>query len=557
MIHAKLIPSIEKVFLDTPIDSLPVLDHIYAYRNHTVSFQIALRGDSYDPHRHFASIRWEGIPDEAVTLRQVDLVPSLMPASPAGFDAGYVRTAPGLYPDLLSPIQMRGCGPCCDRQTRTVWVDVDMTKVPQKKKLYDLNVTFTASINDTSVTMPLCIRAIPADLPENDFTVTQWFHCDALANYYNCEPFSERHWDAVEKFMKTAVKNGINTILTPLFTPPLDTYEGGERRTTQLIGIRKYANGRYKFDFSDLDRWIDTADRAGVKNFEISHLFTQWGAAHAPKIMATTPNGYEKIFGWETNATGREYKTFLRKFVAEFLDHMKARGDDRRCIFHISDEPHGKQIKQYLKSKAVIADLIAGYRCIDALSDVNFYKSGIIPTPVAATTHIHEFIQAFEEKGETGLWAYYCCGQNIGVSNRYFGMSGARTRFIGCQFYKYRIAGFLQWGYNFYNNQCSYDAINPYVDTTGNYFGPSGDMFSVYPGMDGSALESVRINYFREGLEDQRALQFCEKLIGREKTLEALEAITGDIVFHKCVNDSATMLKIRETIDALVAKNLK
>ena len=104
MIHAKLIPSIEKVFLDTPIDSLPVLDHIYAYRNHTVSFQIALRGDSYDPHRHFASIRWEGIPDEAVTLRQVDLVPSLMPASPAGFDAGYVRTTPGLYPDLLRPL---------------------------------------------------------------------------------------------------------------------------------------------------------------------------------------------------------------------------------------------------------------------------------------------------------------------------------------------------------------------------------------------------------------------------------------------------------------------
>ena len=31
----------------------------------------------------------------------------------------------------------------------------------------------------------------------------------------------------------------------------------------------------------------------------------------------------------------------------------------------------------------------------------------------------------------------------------------ARTRVIGAQFWKYKIAGFLQWGYNFYNSQGS------------------------------------------------------------------------------------------------------
>ena len=55
------------------------------------------------------------------------------------------------------------------------------------------------------------------------------------------------------------------------------------------------------------------ADRLGVKYFEIAHFFTQWGAGHAPKVMATTETGYERIFGWDTDATGEEYTAFIRQ----------------------------------------------------------------------------------------------------------------------------------------------------------------------------------------------------------------------------------------------------
>jgi len=40
----------------------------------------------------------------------------------------------------------------------------------------------------------------------------------------------------------------------------------------------------------------------GIQCFEIAHLFTQWGAKHAPKIMATVDGEYRKIFGWETDS---------------------------------------------------------------------------------------------------------------------------------------------------------------------------------------------------------------------------------------------------------------
>ena len=51
--------------------------------------------------------------------------------------------------------------------------------------------------------------------------------------------------------MKTAADYGMNTILTPVFTPPLDVDVGGERPTIQLVSV-SYNNGCYAFDFKNL-----------------------------------------------------------------------------------------------------------------------------------------------------------------------------------------------------------------------------------------------------------------------------------------------------------------
>jgi len=560
MLEAILISSLEKCFLDTKINTLEPLRSANVYRGGIFSCQIALTENSvqgYHGHRRFVSLGVEGIDPSAVSFRTVELIPSYMPAYPTAYDSDYVRTEPGLYPDLLQPLQMEGRVPVMQEQLRTVWVDIDASALSDGKH----SVKFIIGDVESSYELPLCLTVIPASLPDVDFPVTQWFHYDCLANYYNVEVFSERHWEIIENFVKTFVKCGNNTLLTPVFTPPLDTYVGGERRTVQLVGVTRDADGKYTFDFSLLTRFMDMADRLGVKYFEISHLFTQWGAAHAPKIMATTEEGYERIFGWDTDATGAEYTRFIRQFITELLDFLKARGDDRRCFFHISDEPNGEQLEQYMKSKNSVVDLLDGYVIMDALSKVDFYREGVIKNPIPCNNHIEPFLEAYEEEGRTGLWTYYCCGQNKHVSNRFFGSPGARTRYIGIQFYRYKIGGFLQWGYNFYNNQGSHDAINPYVDSTGNYFVPSGDTYSVYPAADGTALESVRILHFREGLQDMRALYLAESLVGREKVLEVIEPIvkemTGEnIVFARCINRSTDMMKLREKIDEIVINAL-
>ena len=341
-------------------------------------------------------------------------------------------------------------------------------------------------------------------------------------------------------------------LLTPVFTPPLDTEIGGERLTTQLVDVKKTEIG-YEFGFSKLDRWIDMCNRVGIRYFEIAHLFTQWGAAHAPKIMACVEGEYKRIFGWETDATSEEYTQYLRAFLTAFLSHMKARGDDGRCYFHMSDEPNKLHIDRYRAVKASVADLLEGYPIMDALSNFEFYQDGLVELPIPSNDHIAPFIEA----NVPGLWTYYCCSQAVGVSNRFIAMPLWRTRSIGLQFYKFNIVGFLHWGYNFYNASLSKGTINPYLDTCAGFMFPAGDAFSVYPAQNGEALESIRILSFYEALQDARAFRLAETLCGRERVIEELELTFGEeIRFDRCAKSAEPLLQIRETINKMIAENI-
>ena len=290
-------------------------------------------------------------------------------------------------------------------------------------------------------------------------------------------------------------------------------------------------------------------DRIGIKYFEISHLFTQWGAKHAPKVMATVDGEYRRIFGWETDASSDEYVTFLRQFLTEFLAHMKKSGNDKRCFFHISDEPTKDQIESYCAAKASISDLLDGYVTMDALSDYPFYEQGIVSTPISNTNSIANFVN----KGIPNLWAYYCCGECSRVSNRLIAMPSARNRSIGMQLYKYDIVGFLHWGFNFYSNQNSSNCTEPYTDVCGDSWVPGGDSLSVYPGHRGEALESLRLAVFYNALQDMRAMQLCEKLYSKEEVVAEIEkAFGGELTFYTCANNEELMLSIRNRINEMI-----
>ncbi len=554
-ITTTLTSSLEKGFVNQKPEDFPSLTKISALRGERISMQLFViphhtENDVYSFFLLTPKLTGELAP--YVTLREVGNVPVETPVFTNKFDEHFISTEPGLYPDVLKPLTYLDKVTAKANCLNSMWIDVSIPKDTPLSGEHPLTIELVDNDGNVLSVDSVTIDIIPTVLPEQELILTQWFHCDSLAHYYRVPVWSEEHWTIVENFARTAYKNGINMLLTPTFTPSLDTAIGGERLTNQLVGVIK-TDDKYIFDFTLLDRWVDMCDRIGIKYFEIAHFFTQWGAKHAPKVMATVDGEYKKIFGWETSATDPEYTKFLRSFITEFLAHMKKNGNDKRCFFHISDEPQLEHLEFYKAAKSSIADLLEGYSIMDALSHYEFYRDGIVGMPIPANDHIEPFI----ENNVPNLWTYYCCGQSIGVSNRLIAMPSARNRSIGMQMFKYDIVGFLQWGYNFYNTQYSISEVNPFLDVSGGHWVPAGDAFSVYPGLHGEALESLRILVFYDGLQDISAMKLCASLYSKEEVVKAIEEVLGTtLTFSVCAYDSTTMLAIRERINEMINAKL-
>ena len=181
---------------------------------------------------------------------------------------------------------------------------------------------------------------------------------------------------------------------------------------------------------------------------------------------------------------------------------------------------------------------------IDALSDPSFYDRGLVKHPVAATDHIEPFL----ERKVPGLWAYNCCAQNVDVGNRFMSMPSYRNRILGLQLYKYGISGFLHWGYNFWYSWDSRKQIDPFLTTDAQGAFPGGDSFSVYPGADGTPLESIRLKVFHHALQDHRALNLLEELGGRELVEQTVERF-HELTFSQYPRSAEYLLAAREAVN--------
>lgn len=528
------VSSLQRVFLDGRCD-LTEHNCDSVLKGERYSYQIAYKSSE----KFFAEIVIDSPLSQFITVRSVGNVPSELPVYESDYEF-CERNEPGLFPDVLFPIENNRV--LIKRQNYyALWITVDLPKDTDAGD-YEINIKLKKDGETISENI-FGLHVINAVLPEQKLIYTQWFHSDSIANYYKIPVFCEKFWALVESFIKAAVHTGVNMLLTPVFTPPLDTEVGGERLTVQLVDV-KLENGKYSFGFDRFIRWVRLAQKCGIKYFEISHLFSQWGAKYTPKIMAEVNGSQKRIFGWETSADSIEYAEFLSAFIPQLIKVIRSLGIEKSTFFHISDEPNEDQIESYSMAKSTVAPLLEDFPIIDALSDYSFYESGIINNPIPCTNDIESFI----EKGFPHPWTYYCCGQGGKLSNRFFGMPLSTTRIIGFQLFKYGIEGFLQWGFNFYNSQYSLRSIDPFAVTDADSAFPSGDSFTVYPGKSG-AIEAVRSEVFFQALQDMRALTLLCDRIGKKRTIAAVEADFGIITFFDYPRGTEKMLNLRKSVN--------
>lgn len=563
-----LASSLKKVFPHRRPEPLPPNASVSCWRGCKAAVQLVYTARNGAPNMPVQQYRVTvlGAPG-SVRIRRVELMPSQLPCY-ENADDDYISKQPGLFPDLLADMTSEEVLPL-PRQYRSLWLTFEIPEdapaggygitvqaEPCRHRRQPNGTVFHDPDADSQVfRLSFTLRISRAELPPQRLLHTQWFHTDCLANYYGFPVFSEEYWRVTENFIRAAAEHGVNMLLTPVFTPPLDTPVGGERPTVQLVDLA-VEKGIWRFGFEKLRRWTVLCKKHGITHLEIPHLFTQWGAAATPKILAEVDGVRKQVFGWEVPADSPAYRVFLRQFLPALREELGALGFDREHVyFHISDEPSEENMDAFLTAQRQTRGLLEDCPVFDALTSFAFYKKGLVRTPVVANDHIQPFFEA----GVPNLWVYYCCVQGDRVPNRFFAMESARNRIMGVLMYLYRVSGFLHWGFNFYNAKFSIHAIDPFRTTDGQAGYPSGDPFLVYPGKDGQPLSSIRAEVQDDALLDLRALQLLEDLTDRDTVTGLILKIAGmeRITFRDYPRGSGFLLTLRERVAAEIESCLQ
>lgn len=555
MYKIKLLSSLAKVFADEEPKAQPECTRLTGLLGETVSFQIACMRMRYCGEEVEIKIHSELA--EHFRIRMVKQVPVSRAVCTHGdgrlLDDNFIKTTSGMYPDLLQDIVDNKVYIQSWKWT-SFWFDIE---IPEDAAAGEHAITIDFEKDGTVVgSVSTRLYVVGTSLPKQELIHTEWFYPDCLADYYQVEAMSEAHWDIMKNFIQGYVKRGGTMILVPLFTPPLDTGVGLERTTAQLVDVKvikdENQNITYEFGFDKVKRFIDMCKAAGVEYFEMCHLFSQWGAKYAPKVVADVDGKQEKIFGWHTLAVG-EYTNFLHAFLPELTAELKEWGIAEKCYFHVSDEPNNENMDTYMAARNSLGDLLKGFKTLDALSHYEFYEKGLVDVPVPGNDSVHEFL----EHDMPERWTYYCVSQFREVSNRFMAMPSSRNRILGVQLYKYNMTGFLHWGYNFYNSQYSVRHINPYESTDADGMFAAGDSFLVYPGKGGVPEDSIRGMVLSEAMDDLRAFRLLESLSSKEFVMELIEGdLAEPITFKKYPKSDMYLTSLRNRVNMEIAKKI-
>ena len=568
MITTKLFHSLITV-TPTHCPDAPELDRFQLCANEPFSFQLAYRITDGSIHARVIHVKADS--DLDISMYYVNPVPVMHTQIP---DLQQVPPV-AMYPDMLIP---RAVNPelkpiragynsepdrirylevgrntalkaYCD-SWQTLWFTVNEHGGTAEPGIHKIHIQLLSDSLEPMASRTLTLEVLPAKLPDQKLIYTNWFHCDSLADFYQVELYSPAYWRIFDDFVKKAAQNGMNMILTPAFTPALDTPVGEERMKTQLVDIQ--ANGdRYEFDFTRLADFIHRCQALGIQYFEHAHLFSQWGATSAPNIYATVDGQEQRIFGWETPSDSDEYRTFLRAYIPALREFLKREQLEDRIFIHLSDEPKPANAETFLRAKAGIADLLDGLMCGDALSNYQLYENGAVEIPIVTTWHTGDFLGRCDN-----MWCYYVGGGVMGgLSSRLILVPRQRNRILGVQLYYYNIKGFLHWGYNYYYGELSMGIFDPKTDTCGG-FSTASTSYIVYPAGDGTAWQSVRQKNFAEALLDVQALELLESLAGRQVCEDLIHKYFGKPDFFAFPETPDLFLAFRGEVNEAIKAHL-
>ncbi|MCE5324744.1 DUF6067 family protein [bacterium] len=483
------------IMQDTAKPSItPTQINVTAARNEYESAQVVVTpsSDITALTASVSSISGPANPKPTVSLNFVGYVP-VEHGTPYTPSENLVATAPTSFPDpLLESTSVSVTAP----NNQPIWLTV---RIPLNAKPGTYTGTVTVIGDGTSISVPLMINVASAILPDKrTFKCTNWLSYDPIADYYNTSLWSTKYWTLVSAYAQCMAKHRMNVHLT---------------RINKLIVGHQDDGGNLTFDFTRFDKWVQTFLDAGALDIiEGGHLSGRksWEGTDYyvwyPDIYDT---GGSNVRPHNIIATSDQARQFFSVYLPAVQQHLIDKGWIDMYIQHVGDEPLSQSAASYRNVAAIVRQYAPQLKIVDAVETTDLVGAIDIwvpqPQDYAANSTFYEQRKAAGDE----VWIYTCLTPKGLYMNRFVDYPLIDTRLLHWANYKYKLPGYLHWGFNAWHGDPFTNIEMNYGSTT-TAFDPPGDTHIAYKATNGP-MSSIRLEALRDGIEDYELLKLLEK----------------------------------------------
>jgi len=273
------------------------------------------------------------------------------------------------------------------------------------------------------------------------------------------------------------------------------------RVSLDLIKSKLGEDGKFKFDFSQFDKWAQIFWDTGRMNLLETGFVARFGQGgwSSREIVLRDFRVQKESTSQAITVPGKE---FLPQFLPALENHLREKGWLEKTVFHIADEPSNHNVMSWREASRFVHEHAPALRRIDAIETTHCLDRLEIWVP--KLDYLATWYDTYEKARQQGseLW-FYTVGifQKGSYPNKTVDVPLIESRIMHWLNYRFGLKGYLHWGFNSWTD-------DPY-NAPGEH---RGDGWHVYPKKDG-LINSLRWEQMRNGIQDYEYLWMLENKI--------------------------------------------
>lgn len=384
-----------------------------------------------------------------------------------------------------------------------IWTQI---QIPQNIKKGRYKTSFLVENGDQLVNK-LCleIEVVDRELPEPKdwkFHLDLWQNPFAEARYFQVEPWSKAHLDAMRPTMELLAKSGQKVITASIMHKPW----GGQTQDyfESMVTWRKKLDGSWHFDFDVFDCWVEFMMSCGIDEQISCYSMIPWSLSF--KYFDQATNNFKTI---EATPSDSIYAEVWTEMLKQFAKHLKEKGWFEKTIIAMDERPKEQMLTVFNIIKNADKDFkisLAGDWHEELESELYDY----------CIAYRHKFpseiLQQRKQKNQVSTY-YTCCTEPY--PNTFTFSQPAEAEFLGWHTAYLGLDGYLRWAYNSYT-------LEPLLDSRFRSFA-AGDCYIVYPG----GRSSIRFEKLTEGIQNFEKIQILKKEFKEKNQTKKNEKLQG------------------------------